>query len=170
MPRFARVGNSIYRSLNQALRVEHQNVPKYLGYLRLFFDAAVRLFTACPSAHHSIMLHTSDRFQITFSRHILHHHFSSATHDRPLPERMILMRYRVFVFDVSAELHEADTGAAVARYCRRSIRRVRAGQRDRMVERQLVHRGGEREFATARFFSGLHCHSLSMMISCAAAV
>jgi predicted DNA-binding WGR domain protein len=32
-------GNSIYRALNQALRVEHQNVPKYLSYLRLLFEA-----------------------------------------------------------------------------------------------------------------------------------
>jgi len=32
-------GDSIYRDLNQALRCEQQKVPKWLGYLRLFFEA-----------------------------------------------------------------------------------------------------------------------------------
>ena len=33
-------GNAIYRSLNEALRVKHVNVPRYLPYVKLFFAAA----------------------------------------------------------------------------------------------------------------------------------
>ena len=33
-------GNSIYRALNEALRIKHQNVPRYLPYVKLFFAAA----------------------------------------------------------------------------------------------------------------------------------
>ena len=33
-------GNSIYRSLNEALRIKHANVPRYLPYVKLFFSAA----------------------------------------------------------------------------------------------------------------------------------
>jgi len=32
-------GNSIYRALNTALREKHAQVPRYLSYLRLFFEA-----------------------------------------------------------------------------------------------------------------------------------
>jgi len=32
-------GNSIYKALNQALRVQHHAVPKYFNYLRLFLEA-----------------------------------------------------------------------------------------------------------------------------------
>jgi hypothetical protein len=33
-------GNSIYRALNEALRIKHANVPRYLPYVKLFFSAA----------------------------------------------------------------------------------------------------------------------------------
>ena len=33
-------GNAIYRALNEALRVKHANVPRYLPYVKLFFAAA----------------------------------------------------------------------------------------------------------------------------------
>ena len=33
-------GNSIYRALNEALRIKHANVPRYLPYVKLFFAAA----------------------------------------------------------------------------------------------------------------------------------
>ena len=33
-------GNSIYRALNEALRIKHVNVPRYLPYVKLFFSAA----------------------------------------------------------------------------------------------------------------------------------
>ena len=32
-------GNSIYRALNTALRTQPMQVPRYFGYLRLFFEA-----------------------------------------------------------------------------------------------------------------------------------
>ena len=32
-------GNSIYRPLNKALREQHYAVPKFLGYLKVFFSA-----------------------------------------------------------------------------------------------------------------------------------
>jgi predicted DNA-binding WGR domain protein len=39
-------GNSCYRQLNQALRLEHKEVPKYMSYLRLLFEATVAMPTA----------------------------------------------------------------------------------------------------------------------------
>ena len=33
-------GNAIYRALNEALRVKHALVPRYLPYIKLFFSAA----------------------------------------------------------------------------------------------------------------------------------
>ena len=33
-------GNSIYRELNEALRVKHAAVPRYLPYVQLFLSAA----------------------------------------------------------------------------------------------------------------------------------
>ena len=39
-------GNSCYRQLNQALRQDHKEVPKYMSYLRLLFEAMVSMPTA----------------------------------------------------------------------------------------------------------------------------
>jgi len=39
-------GNSCYRQLNQALRQDHKEVPKYMSYLRLLFEAMEAMPTA----------------------------------------------------------------------------------------------------------------------------
>ena len=56
-------GNSLYRPLNRALREDHAQVPKYLGYLRLLFEAMVCMPSAKTTLWRGIAADLYDEYE-----------------------------------------------------------------------------------------------------------
>merc|ERR1711924_189764 len=57
-------GNSIYRALNQALRVDHKNVKKYFSYLRLLFEALNSMKKQAGTLWRGIAVDLFDEYEV----------------------------------------------------------------------------------------------------------
>ena len=138
---FLYTGNSIYRTLNQALRENWGAVRPFRNYLRLYFEAMVPYPSACLriSPPHPLLLPLSLRSLLSIC---------SASHSAPSPDWLVVLcaicsyccsssAHRLFILPGRPRDAQGD---AVARHRGRPVRRVHRGLGADLVVHQQLHR------------------------------